>query len=399
MEIKGAYSEQSQKTETPKTNIVEDYAPSVLPERNLSAGNFLKQQKDGVGFAFRFQKTEEQVRNEFFENMPKDASEKFVDSAKKSLKISRAYLPVEYFTVTLYEKLGIESTRHYGTTGYTAKGSVDGDTLKVDVSPTKGVTHTTYDIVTDTHKAKDKIYYTRFDEDLKVFSSKFYSTEDTDASNLASADEIMNDLVLPCRGAMFYHHPTYGSPKKWDIHQILLFPLWIIEVTLDDKVYVNYYSDIDNSQIAYYNRSTKHIAEFEKEKQAYSRLKTITGAVIYSVMVCIAISLLIHFFGSTTAADSKEYSGWLYRTLGGFGMLLTLAGGFSLIGYVISIVGFVLYFNTPNLEKQTHLKSSEVAMTRQNMKSAIPTLKKAAITAIIGAIAFIVETILFIMFM
>ena len=134
MEIKGAYSENKNKKEEFKSDIVEDYAPDFLPYTNLTAGKYFEQQPKDKCFAFRFSKTEEQVREEFLKSMPKDASKDFIESAKASIKIYRAYLPLEYFTVTQYEKTTLESNKHYKTTGYTATGSVSGNTLNVDVS-------------------------------------------------------------------------------------------------------------------------------------------------------------------------------------------------------------------------------------------------------------------------
>ena len=57
MEIKGAYSEHEKKEID--FDIFEDYSPIFSPYgSNMTAGKFLKQQPDGMCFAFRFSNTE-----------------------------------------------------------------------------------------------------------------------------------------------------------------------------------------------------------------------------------------------------------------------------------------------------------------------------------------------------
>lgn len=402
MEIKGAYSEYDKKELG--SDIVEDYAPNFIPYgKNLTAGMFFKKQSAEKCFAFRSLKTEEQVKEEFLNSIPKDSSDAFVKAAKETIKIYRTYLPVEYFTVTQYEKTSLESTKHYKTTGYTATGRVSGNSVNVDVSENKEYSHTTYDFVSQTQKAKDKIYYTDLDKDLKIFKSKFYSTSDSDASNLVSADEIMEDSLLPTLGANSYRHKMYGSVKNYELHQILLFPLWRVEVTLNNNIYVNYVSDIEKSKIAYYNRSTKakekELADLEKEKKTYKKLKKLAEVILTVVGILMVISVLIHFFCSTTAADSDNYGGLLCRAFGGFGVFLTLIGGFSFIGYMLFIAGLVNYINMENLGNMDKIKNSELIKLRETLQKAPSEIKLIIGLSIAGLLVFGVETVFFIMFL
>ena len=101
-----------------------------------------------------------------------------------------------------------------------------------------------------------------------MFNSKFYSTVDSDSSNLVTADDIIDDSLLQNMGANFYRHPTYGSVKNYELHQILLFPLWRVEVKFNNNIYVNYVSDIDKSEVVYYNKSQE-----AKEKEVSTDLQ------------------------------------------------------------------------------------------------------------------------------
>lgn len=402
MEIKGAYSEYDKKEM--QSEIVEDYAPNFNPYgNNMTAGKFFKQQPAEKCFAFRFSKTEEQVKEEFLKSIPKDSSDAFVKAAKETIKIHRTYLPVEYFTVTQYEKTTLESTKHYKTTGYTATGRVSGNSVNVDVSENREYSHTTYDFVSKTQKAKDKIYYTDLDKELEIFKSKFYSTADSDASKLASVEEIMEDSLLPTLGANSYRHNMYGSVKSYELHQTLLFPLWRVEVSLDNNVYVNYVSDIEKSKIAYYNRSKKskekEIIEIENERKIYNKSKKLAEVVLTFVGILMVISLLIHFFCSTTAADSDNYGGLLCRTFGGFGVFLTLLGGFSFIGYMLFIAGLVNYTNMENLGNMEKIKNSELIKFRENLQKAPSKFKLIIGLTIAGFLVFGIETVFFIMFL
>lgn len=356
MEIKGVYNEKTYKEEKNKK-----YAPDVNLSHFTTAGKYLQggQKGEAPRYAFKPKKTPKQVEEKFLIDLKAMAQEDFYKSAEKTIRVIRQYFPVYYIDLKSVNESHLTSTDHYKPSGkYSIDGKLEGDTLKVDISQGSTYSHTSYDVETTRKSVNRKEYYSTITGTAWVgnFAQKFYETDSVDESMLISADEIMQDAMFD------WYKPSYfvGSDSRYELLQILLFPIWRVECDFNGHTYVNYVSDIAASKILYLELSSEgkkvleeKKLEEQKRKEENERLqrkeKMIDNISLYS---CIAagclflLSVLIHLFstGSSPVQNGEGYCGFLIAHLSTFGKLMTtILGGFSLVAVIPYIIGFKTY--------------------------------------------------------
>lgn len=262
MEIKGVYNEKTYKKEKDK-----EYGPDkYFIIASKTAGQFLQETKEEKVpyYVFRPRKTLDEVKEEFLRGLKAKASVDFYNSAVKTIRVIRQYFPVNYIDVHSVADSNLVETRHYKPSGeYSIDGKLEGDTLKVDVSQGSTYSHSTYERETTTKYVNQKKYYNDISGPLHRFSKKLFETNEVDESALIPAEELMKDAMFS------YTSPRYilGRDASYNLLQVLLFPIWRVECDFNGHTYVNYVSDVANSEIVYLELSQEEQTKIIEEKR------------------------------------------------------------------------------------------------------------------------------------
>lgn len=361
MEIKGKYEEYkySQELKKRKEEADKRYGPGILSyEFGTTAGKFLNKKNtlDVPCYAFKPKKSYESVKETFLNDLRPKVEDDFFDSATKTIRVIREYFSVNYVDVKSVTESHLTSTKHYKPSGeYTIDGKLDGDKLKVNVSQGSTYSHTTYDISTSRKYVNSKKYYAPAVEKTTCFrckivgdfADKFYCTDDVDESSLITAEEIMNDKLLTHSEPKSF----FGSSASFTHLQILLFPIWRVEIDFNNHTYINYVSDVAPSDILFYEPSSEMLkqeaeerAKIElivKRKNKFNNLSNVLFGIALGIF---GISLLAHFLTGNVSTQGLGYCGFLVAHLGNFfgGFLTFICGGFSLVGAIVDLISLCI---------------------------------------------------------
>lgn len=356
MEIKGKYEEDkySQELKKRQEEANKRYEPGILFYEETTAGEFLNEKNtlDVPCYAFKPKKNWESVKETFLSDLRSKVDDDFFDSATKTIRVIREYFSVNYVDVRSVSESHLNSTKHYKPSGeYTIDGKLEDDTLKVGIRQGSTYSHTTYDISTSRKYVNSKKYYAHAVEKATCFTckivgdfaDKFYCVDDVDESSLITAEEIMQDKLLTHAEPKSF----LGSSADFTHLQILLFPIWRVEIDFNNHTYVNYVSDVAPSDILFYEPSSEMLKQKEEEsvrKLKENELNNIANIFIWMALGIFGISLLVHFFTGNISTQGLGYCGFLVAHLGNFfgGFLTFICGGFSLVGAMVGLISLCI---------------------------------------------------------
>lgn len=374
-------------------------------------------------YAFRFQKTEQQVIEEYLNNISKDADEEFLAAAKETIKVKRVYFPVRYVQPKgkVVEKQ--KAYGHYETTGYKGTGEIKNNKVDVKLSEVKSFKTDGYSTTTEVKETFDIPKY------LSHLSEDFYYTHKVDMNSVVLLEQISDYYVIsPIKNVTYYSGLFDEDGYRYEMLQLLFFPLWHIEVKYNNKYYYTEVSDTSNVIPKNYVRSkeaTKKIIKDINKNEDRENSQYLIGLLAnFIAIITLLASIIVHFgfFNSanfsyilengvlTKLINLMNYenidNGILKFICAPFYLIFNIVNfvaGDNILGYIFCINGFTFnnnllkykdkYISFDSYDRISYIYDSDLIEYNNSICKAISTRKIKTLIKLIGIAIIIVYNV------